>query len=294
MLKLYKVNKVNENFLFDSEKGKKMNLFFNTLKLLMPLLFVSGYVVADQNHVVSSLEKLQQAYPDHIAAISADHILWCDGTNMSLGVADESRSKQEILDNPSLADQLNQPRYKVGQLPEQPSDDPGRVRYEQFFKKMYGGSAQEVQENLVPIAWMPNVFGDNTYTLMVTTVNNVAQKMMQISDQLEILVQQHPDFVPFLQAPGGTFCWRNIANTKRLSCHSFGMTIDINVKLSQYWQWDLKEENRPVTEEEVLQYRNTIPWQIVEIFERHGFIWGGKWYHYDTMHFEYRPELIDV
>jgi hypothetical protein len=28
----------------------------------------------------------------------------------------------------------------------------------------------------------------------------------------------------------------------------------------------------------------------VEIFERHGFIWGGKWYHYDTMHFEYRPE----
>ena len=32
--------------------------------------------------------------------------------------------------------------------------------------------------------------------------------------------------------------------------------------------------------------------EIVEIFERHGFIWGGKWYHYDTMHFEYRPELI--
>jgi hypothetical protein len=28
------------------------------------------------------------------------------------------------------------------------------------------------------------------------------------------------------------------------------------------------------------------------IFEKHGFIWGGKWYHYDTMHFEYRPELL--
>ena len=34
------------------------------------------------------------------------------------------------------------------------------------------------------------------------------------------------------------------------------------------------------------------PHKIVEIFERHGFIWGGKWYHYDTMHFEYRPELL--
>ena len=31
--------------------------------------------------------------------------------------------------------------------------------------------------------------------------------------------------------------------------------------------------------------------EIVRIFEKHGFIWGGRWYHYDTMHFEYRPEL---
>mgnify|MGYP002637708491 CR=1 FL=1 len=23
-----------------------------------------------------------------------------------------------------------------------------------------------------------------------------------------------------------------------------------------------------------------------------GFIWGGRWFHYDTMHFEYRPELL--
>ena len=27
--------------------------------------------------------------------------------------------------------------------------------------------------------------------------------------------------------------------------------------------------------------------------EAEGFIWGGRWYHYDTMHFEYRPELLD-
>ena len=31
---------------------------------------------------------------------------------------------------------------------------------------------------------------------------------------------------------------------------------------------------------------------IARIFETHGFIWGGAWYHYDTMHFEYRPELL--
>jgi hypothetical protein len=35
-----------------------------------------------------------------------------------------------------------------------------------------------------------------------------------------------------------------------------------------------------------------MPEEIVAIFEKHGFIWGGKWYHFDTMHFEYRPELL--
>ena len=39
-------------------------------------------------------------------------------------------------------------------------------------------------------------------------------------------------------------------------------------------------------------YTNRIPIEIAEVFEKYGFIWGGKWYHFDTMHFEYRPELL--
>jgi hypothetical protein len=38
--------------------------------------------------------------------------------------------------------------------------------------------------------------------------------------------------------------------------------------------------------------RNRYPQEIVEIFEKHGFIWGGKWSHFDLMHFEYRPEML--
>ena len=41
-----------------------------------------------------------------------------------------------------------------------------------------------------------------------------------------------------------------------------------------------------------LAWKNRIPLAIVEVFERHGFIWGGKWYHFDSFHFEYRPEMI--
>ena len=40
-----------------------------------------------------------------------------------------------------------------------------------------------------------------------------------------------------------------------------------------------------------IPYRNQMPLALVTIFERHGWIWCGRWYHSDTMHFEYRPEL---
>ena len=39
-------------------------------------------------------------------------------------------------------------------------------------------------------------------------------------------------------------------------------------------------------------WKNRVPQVIVDAFEAEGFIWGGRWKHYDTMHFEYRPELI--
>jgi len=37
-----------------------------------------------------------------------------------------------------------------------------------------------------------------------------------------------------------------------------------------------------------------VPTPVVEAFERHGFVWGGKWLFFDTMHFEYRPEVLEI
>ena len=42
---------------------------------------------------------------------------------------------------------------------------------------------------------------------------------------------------PFLQDLGGTFVWRKIAGTDRQSAHSYGVSLDINVKRSHYWRW---------------------------------------------------------
>jgi hypothetical protein len=89
----------------------------------------------------------------------------------------------------------------------------------------------------------------------------------------------------YLVPSAGTYLCRPIAATDRISVHAYGAAIDINVQFSDYWLWAKAKDGN-------FAWRNRIPGQIAEIFERHGFIWGAKWHHFDTMHFEYRPEII--
>lgn len=258
-------------------------------------LFILAYFVSLCGYAIASAkDNLRKAYPETIQSVSDDELIWRDGTRMSIHDNQPNKTQQEKLDNPALYDQINDTPYITG-IPEasdfNPAGDPGRVRYTPFFQKMYGATEEEVQSRLVTIYWMPMYFA-NLYPLLVTTVNGVDQKLMAISSELENLVLKHPEYLAYLSDPGGTFKWRVIANTTRLSAHSFGMTIDINSSLSDYWQWDLTKEGRSIDEDQPLIYRNQIPWEIIAIFEKYGFISGAKWHHYDSMHFEYRPELI--
>lgn len=245
----------------------------------------------------TDLEHLKQAYPETICSVDQNHIYWANGDSMIVDAQPSNRLPEEILNTPLLLDQIRKIHYQPG-IPTDPEhytpkDDPGRIRYEPFFRKMYGETESEVETHLTTIFWMPNVFG-TVYPLKVTKINGIDQKFIQISNDLEQLVQSHPDYIPYLEHPSETFNWRVIANTNRISPHSFGMTIDLKEDISDYWQWDLSKANLPISEfrSKPLIYRNQIPWEIIPVFEAQGFIWGGKWAHYDTQHFEYRPELF--
>lgn len=90
-----------------------------------------------------------------------------------------------------------------------------------------------------------------------------------------------------------SFFWRNIAGSKSRSLHSYGVAIDIldsSSNKATYWLWRQNLGIDWITEP--ISVRWNPPNSVVEIFEKYGFVWGGKWNFYDTMHFEYKPEIL--
>lgn len=223
-------------------------------------------------------QALVAAYPEDVVEVAGAEIVLASGRRM---VLDDGRDKtfDERLEQTDLQDMFHD-RYPWGGpiLPPDRNFDPGRYRADAFFREIYGATQEAVASQLVTVQWLANT---RPTALPVHRKYGIPERLARVSAMLE---EMGPDLVPYLVEPGGTFNWRPIAGTDRLSAHSFAISIDINTGFADYWRW---AGGGPDPSE----YRNRIPLEIVLAFEAEDFIWGGRWYHYDTMHFEYRPEL---
>lgn len=224
--------------------------------------------------------RLMEAYPgqftfegNEIVFRTGERVVWDDGRR---------KSPAELLTDADVEDMFAwpYPRAREGEKAPPRPHDPGRVRSDAFFRALYGGSREAVARSLRRVPWVPSLGGG---TMAVTTRFGVADKVAAISAELERLPSR---FHRYLVPPAGGFNWRVIAGTDRLSVHSFGAAVDISTRHANYWRWDGHQAG------DAIPFRNEIPMEIVAVFEKHCFIWGGRWYHYDTMHFEYRPELL--
>lgn len=267
------------------KKSKRYNrcVFFFILFMLFPLS-CSKQQEHDCKETTKGREQSSlpvnpfvKAYPAQVMSVKDNVITFCDGTTMSY---DDGISKDfdQCLKRPDIQDMLFQ-RYTPQDGTPAFNHDPGRFRNQPFFKKMYGSTREEVEDKLTEIVWMPGI---SDTRIQVTTVNGVDEKLRAVSEELAALPHE---FYKYVDHPAGGYFWRNIAGTARMSAHSFGIAFDITVKYSNYWRWDREDDPE-------YRYTNQVPAEVVACFERHGFIWGGRWYHYDTMHFEYRPELL--
>jgi peptidoglycan L-alanyl-D-glutamate endopeptidase CwlK len=245
-------------------------------------LILAGHMAFAQSETVPAAAALfLRSYPSTLTGFGDNKLQFRNGAKVEF---DDGQKKgfDELLAHATPLNQLAQ-AYPIGPDSYKPPEydyDPGRFRCGAFFRAMYGNSPSEVEAHLVTIPWMPR----STHAIVrITSVNGVDRALAAVSAELDQLPEEQKKYVT---TTSGTYVWRPIAGSDQLSAHSFGIAIDINSEYSDYWRW--AKQNR----DSKIAYRNRIPHSIVEIFERHGFIWGGKWYHYDTMHFEYRPELL--
>jgi hypothetical protein len=228
------------------------------------------------------LDALIAAYPEALSGHDATHIFWRDRTAMAVSDGIANKSFEQLLTDASILDQFRL-LYPRGPLSAPPAldDDPGRFRNEAFFRKMYGDCREPgFAANLIPIVWLRQSWHQ---TIRVTKINGVADKLRAVSAEIDAM----PASVKRAAYPiAGVFNCRVVRDTGRPSMHAYAAAIDLNIRYADYWLWQKPAAGEPIP------YRNRMPQEIVDVFERHGFIWGGKWYHYDTMHFEYRPELL--
>lgn len=217
---------------------------------------------------------LLAAYPFFIVGYADGYLLLSDSSKI-LYDDNLNKSFEQKLNNVDPEDMFS---FKYDIKADKPEylQDAGRSRCERLFKFMYGSNEAEVRRNLVKVDW----FGGS---VIFTKINGAADSLRSVARELK----KHPELKPYLQSCG-TFYWRKVRGSNRLSAHSYGIAIDIGVSYSDYWLW----KNKGREETDTIPYVNRMPQNLIDIFEKHGFIWGGRWYHYDTMHFEYRPEVL--
>ncbi len=238
-------------------------------------------VLSQDSRTRAALDALVAAYPAALAGHDGNLLRWRDGTVMPVSGGADAGTLPELLHHASVIDQFRFP-YPRGSFDRLSAvaGDPGRVRNAAFFAKMYGDCRRgEVVGKLVSVGWLPKTWGGS---IRVTSVNSVSEQLRAVSSEIDAL----PENIKRAAYPtAGAYKCRNVADTGQPSPHGYGIAIDLNVSVSDYWYW---------RRDGAAAYRNRMPEEIVAIFEKHGFIWGGKWRHFDTMHFEYRPELLAI
>jgi len=164
-------------------------------------------------------------------------------------------------------------------------------RHNGFLGVLYGAlSAGQARKIMVNV----NLFG---FSVRVHPI--MVEPLARVERDTRAILGESPEVRSFLRSLGTVDgqLWRYIAGTRSLSYHSYGTAIDLlpvryNGQFS-YWRW-AAEAGITKWWDLRLDQRWMPPMDLVEIFERHGFVWGGRWLFFDAIHMEYRPEIHAV
>ena len=268
--------------LFSTEPASSPNQRFEFHDDIQALVLSLPDSFHHDQKLIPILAALAAAYPKALQAVEIrpdQRLLVCLAGQKFIYDDGITKTPEQRLDHPDIKDMFHDTYPLANPTDRLPKDfDPGRYRVDALFMALYGDSESAVAKNCAAVEFCG-------HSVKFNTRYGAADALRAVSADLTPLLAQKPEIRSYVDKLAGTFNWRKVAGTESLSNHSFATAIDLNVKKAAYWRWV------PPTQLETFSRKNW-PTEIIEAFERHGFIWGGKWWHFDTMHFEYRPEII--
>ena len=263
----------------------KKRILSITISMIILVSFFNIKVKAEVSKVVKMKQDiltLMLAYPEYIVGVekSPDGLIYMVMKSGKKIVYDDGRQKtiEQKLDNPDLQDSMEQiyPLGVVTSLMEK-DFDPGRIRVYSLLNEVYGGSRAVIEKNLKSV--------NAGYSNFQFNGNNAAAASLKAAmKEIANIPNNKGNIFGTLFPVNGTYNYRVIQGTGRLSPHAYAIAIDLKSDPRDYWKWTSKEKG----EKRLLSY----PIAAVEIMEKYNFTWGGKWSHFDILHFEYRPEIL--
>lgn len=263
---------------------KKFSVFI--LCLLFTInIDISAFAATERNYDVQmkqDLLSLMLSYPEFIVNVEKgdNDLIYCVCKSGKKILYDDKKQKtqDQKFASADLQDVLEQyyPLEKTNEIFDK-SFDPGRTRNYALLNEVYGSSRQSIEKNLKSLKYGYTNYQFNSQNNANTSLESALKEVMP-------LASSRGDIGAILYPASGTYNYRQISGTGLLSAHAFGIAIDLKSDPRDYWKWGTIEKAK----KRVSEY----PSELVEAFENNGFVWGGKWGHFDILHFEYRPEII--
>lgn len=263
---------------------KKLSIFFIFILVVISIPITSG-ASSDKDYITEMKQDiltLMLAYPDYIVRLdkTVDDKVYCIMKSNKKIIYDDKteKSHEEKLANPDLQDMLEQiyPLEKNTEIMDK-NFDPGRARNYDLLNEVYGDSRQSIESNLTALKYGYTNYQFNSKNSATISLESALKELMP-------LAKSRSDIGSILYPASGTYNYRVISGTGRLSAHSYGIAIDLKSDSRDYWKWSSIEKGKS----RLTEY----PEDLVKAFENNNFVWGGKWGHFDILHFEYRPEII--
>ncbi len=239
---------------------------------------LSAYEINLRRDVLS----LMAGYPGGVVDVEREgdrvYVITENGSRLVYDDFEVKDFETDVL--PDLQDTMDV-LYYFGGVTGRSTTDPGRIKPYTLLDALYGHEKAEIADDLQKVAF----FGQN---LNMNAKYGAYEALSAAVTELGPLMSADTTTVPYITPSSGTWNYRLISGTTVLSLHAYGIAIDFKFNSYDYWRWISTDQQEAIAIQRIADY----PDAIYAIMEKYGFIWGGKWMHYDTVHYEYRPELI--